>query len=68
MRGRAAQYERRGEPVDDDAMRREVEVRDRIDSERPVAPLRPAEDAVIIDTDDLDLDQVVDRIVDSVKR
>ena len=68
VRRRAAQYERRGEPVDDDAMRREVEVRDRIDSERPVAPLRPAEDAVIIDTDDLDLDQVVDRIVDSVKR
>ena len=68
VRRRAAQYERRGEAADAEAMRKEVEVRDRIDSERPVAPLRPAEDALIIDTDHLDLDEVVDRIVDAVKR
>ncbi|HET7338371.1 MAG TPA: (d)CMP kinase [Candidatus Dormibacteraeota bacterium] len=67
VRRRAVQYERRGERVDEAAMRKEVELRDRIDSERPVAPLRPADDAVIIDTDHLDLDQVVDRIVDAVK-
>ena len=67
VRRRAAQYERRGERVDEEAMRKEVELRDRVDSERPVAPLRPAEDAVIIDTDHLDLDQVVDRIVGHVQ-
>lgn len=67
VRRRAVQYERRGERVDEEAMRKEVELRDRIDSERPVAPLRPADDAVIIDTDHLDLDQVVDRIVDATK-
>jgi cytidylate kinase len=67
VRRRAAQYERRGERVDDDAMRKEVEMRDRIDSERPVAPLKPADDAVIIDTDNLELDEVVDRIVDEVE-
>jgi cytidylate kinase len=67
VRRRAAQYERRGERVDEEAMRKEVELRDRIDSERPVAPLRPADDAVIIDTDHLELDQVVDRIVDATK-
>lgn len=67
VRRRAVQYERRGERVDEEAMRKEVELRDRIDSERPVAPLRPADDAVIIDTDHLDLDQVVDRIVETVK-
>jgi cytidylate kinase len=68
VRRRAAQYERRGERVDAEAMRKEVELRDRVDSERPVAPLKPADDAVIIDTDDLDLDQVVDRITDAVRR
>ena len=68
VRRRAAQYERRGERVDEEAMRKEVELRDRIDTERPVAPLRPADDAVIIDTDHLDLDQVVDRILDHVRR
>jgi len=67
VRRRAAQYERRGERVDEEAMRKEVELRDRVDSERPVAPLRPAEDAVIIDTDRLDLDQVVDQIVGYVQ-
>jgi cytidylate kinase len=67
VRRRAAQYERRGERVDEDAMRREVELRDRVDSNRPVAPLRPADDAVIIDTDQLDVDQVVDRIVQRVR-
>jgi cytidylate kinase len=67
VRRRAAQYERRGERVDEEAMRKEVELRDRVDSERPVAPLRPAEDAVIIDTDNLDLDEVVDRIVGDIR-
>jgi cytidylate kinase len=67
VRRRAAQYERRGERVDEEAMRKEVAERDRIDSERPIAPLRPAADAVIIDTDNLDLEQVVDRIVKHVK-
>ena len=67
VRRRAAQYERRGERVDEEAMRKEVELRDRVDSERPVAPLRPDEDAVIIDTNHLDVDQVVDRIVGHVQ-
>ncbi len=66
VRRRAVQYERRGERVDEEAMRKEVEVRDRVDSHRPVAPLRPADNAVIIDTDQLDVDQVVDRIVQRV--
>jgi cytidylate kinase len=48
-------------------MRKEVELRDRVDSNRPVAPLRPADDAVIIDTDQLDVDQVVDRMVQRVR-
>ena len=67
VRRRAAQYERRGERVDEEAMRKEVELRDRVDSNRPIAPLRPAEDAEIIDTDHLDVDHVVDRIVQHVR-
>ncbi len=63
VRRRAAQFERRGERVDEEAMRKEVEERDRVDTQRVVAPLRPAPDAVVIDTDHLDLDQVVDRIL-----
>lgn len=67
VRRRAAQYERRGEHVDAQAMRKEVELRDRVDSNRPVAPLRPAANAVVIDTDHLDVDQVVARILQEVR-
>lgn len=67
VRRRAAQYERRGERVDDEAMRKEVEARDRVDSERAVAPLRPAADAIVINTDQLDVDQVVELIVNRVR-
>ena len=67
VRRRAAQYERRGEQVDEQTMRKEVELRDRVDTQRPVAPLKPAEDATIIDTDNLDLDEVVERIVRHVR-
>jgi CMP/dCMP kinase len=63
VRRRAAQYERRGERVDDEAMRKEVAERDRVDTERAIAPLKPAPDAVAIDTDQLEIDQVVDRIL-----
>jgi CMP/dCMP kinase len=63
VRRRAAQYERRGERVDEEAMRKEVAERDRVDTQREVAPLRPAPDAVVIDTDRLDVEQVVDLIL-----
>jgi len=42
--------------------------RDRIDSRRAVSPLRPAEDAIIIDTDGLSLDEVVERVLALVER
>ena len=41
-----------------DSMRR----RDQIDSQRAHAPLRPADDAIIIDTDGLDIDEVLAHI------
>lgn len=63
VRRRAVQYVRRGERVDEDAMRREVEARDRVDTMRAVAPLRPAPDAEVIDTDNLGVGQVVDLIL-----
>jgi cytidylate kinase len=63
VRRRAAQYERRGERVDAEAMRKEVEERDRVDSQRAIAPLKPAPDAVVIDTDKLEIDEVVDVIL-----
>ncbi len=66
VRRRAAQLEARGQPVDAEKMRVEVIERDRMDSQRTVAPLRAAEDAAVIDTDGLDLDGVVARVLEVV--
>jgi cytidylate kinase len=41
--------------------------RDDRDQKREVAPLRPAEDAEVIDTTDLSLEEVVDRVVKMVE-
>jgi cytidylate kinase len=62
-RRRAAQIEQRGEAADRDQLRVEVEERDRRDAGRAVAPMRAAEDAVVIDTDDLDLPEVVAEVL-----
>ena len=43
---------------------RELAERDRRDRERAVAPLKPAEDAVVVDTTGLDVDAAVTRVLD----
>ena len=52
-----------GREVDFDAVLADVERRDAADSSRTVSPLRPADDANLIDTGDMDVDQVLDTIV-----
>jgi cytidylate kinase len=45
----------------------ELRERDRRDSERATAPLRPAEDAILLDTTDLGIDEAVARAVAAVE-
>lgn len=52
----------RGEQADFDEILSKVRMRDEIDSTRAVAPLRPAEDAVIIDSDKMSVDEVFMRV------
>lgn len=47
-----------------DRIREAIQLRDRQDSEREVSPLRPAEDAVVLDTTALSLDEVVAKVLD----
>jgi cytidylate kinase len=53
----------RGEPADYDNVLASVCRRDEIDSGREVAPLRAAEDAVVIDTTTLDIEGVLERVL-----
>ena len=54
------------DPTENDVLR-DLRRRDRIDSERSVSPLRPAEDAVVLDTDGLTLEEVVQRLMEIVE-
>jgi cytidylate kinase len=66
-RRRAAQIEARGQVPDAAELKREVEERDRRDSQRSVAPMRPAEDAEVIDTDRMDLAGVVAEVLRRIR-
>jgi cytidylate kinase len=52
----------RGGEADYDEILVKVRERDHIDSTRAVAPLRPADDAVILDSDSLSADEVFARV------
>lgn len=66
-RRRAAQLAGRGQLADPALLRVEVEERDRRDAGRAVAPMRPADDAVVLETDGLDLPEVVAEVLRRVK-
>jgi CMP/dCMP kinase len=57
----------KGFPSDIHQLQEEISLRDKLDSEREVSPLKKAEDAVQIDTSLLMIQQVVDRIMDLVR-
>ena len=54
----------RGGKIDYDTSLADLKRRDDIDSHRAISPLKPAADAIIIDTEKLSLKQVVDKIYD----
>ena len=62
-RRRHAELAEHGVSADLDTVRDEVKVRDRQDTTRTLAPLVKAPDAIEIDTSDLSIDEVVDRMV-----
>ncbi len=57
-RRRFDEIRNRGEKADFEEILSKVRERDRIDSTRAVAPLRPAQDAVILDSDKMSADEV----------
>jgi len=62
-RRRVIDLERQGMPRTFDDVRVEMQRRDEIDAGRAASPMKPAADAVIIQTDGLTIDQVVEKIV-----
>ncbi|MBD5633220.1 MAG: (d)CMP kinase [Candidatus Eremiobacteraeota bacterium] len=65
---RLAELAARGTTVSRPDLRAEIEERDRLDATRAVAPLRPAEDAVEIDSSGTTIEEVVERVAEIVRR
>ncbi|GMR17217.1 MAG: (d)CMP kinase [Gammaproteobacteria bacterium] len=61
---RHKQLKDKGIDVSLPALSRDIEERDRRDAERLVAPLRPAEDARLLDSSDLTIDEVTRTVLD----
>jgi cytidylate kinase len=60
---RARRRQRDESAPDVDAVAADLARRDKLDSSRTVSPLRPAEDAVVIDTTARTVDDVVEEVV-----
>lgn len=64
---RALELEQRGQKADFDTILRDIVQRDEQDRNRPIAPLKQAEDAVLVDTTHLDLEQSLEALLAAVK-
>lgn len=63
---RFEELQAKGEPADLAQITEMIRQRDDMDRNRAVAPLKPAADAVIVDTSDLDIDGVLKVLTDTV--
>ncbi|MBR4528871.1 MAG: (d)CMP kinase [Lachnospiraceae bacterium] len=60
---RFLELQAKGETPDEDQIRRDIEERDERDKNREISPLKQADDAVLLDTSDLNIDEAVERIL-----
>lgn len=65
---RFKQLTERGVKADYPQLVADLQARDKRDSERAVAPLKPDADAVVIDCSDLTIDEVISRLLDLTNR
>lgn len=52
----------KGEKVELEQLKADIALRDKLDSEREISPLRQAEDAILLDTSDMNIEQVVAKL------
>ena len=63
-RRRALEYEKKGQPADIEQIAKDIAERDYRDMHREHAPLRQAEDAVLVDTSDMTIPEVEARLLE----
>lgn len=58
----------KGEEADLNKIEEDIIIRDRQDMEREIAPLKQAEDAVLVDSSDMTIDEVVDAVIQEFEK
>jgi len=66
-RRRQAELRAKGSDESLEQIQKAIEERDKSDENRTVGPLRPAEDAIVVDTTDLSIEEVVEKLLGYVK-
>ena len=66
-RRRYAEMVAKGQQIDLQQLQADIAERDKQDSERAISPLRQAEDALLLDTSDMGISEVTDRILQLVQ-
>ena len=66
-RRRYAEMVAKGQQVDLQQLQADIAERDKQDSERAISPLRQAEDALLLDTSDMGISEVTERILQLVQ-
>lgn len=64
---RFAELKERGQDIDYNKLLQDIKDRDYQDSHRSIAPLRPSESSVILDTSELDFEQSLERLIQIIK-
>jgi cytidylate kinase len=67
-RRRYLELKEKGEPADYDDVLIAIKKRDTFDSERKEAPLRPADDAFIIDTTEMSVEEVLAKVEELIEK
>jgi len=66
-RRRFEEYKQKGMDVDIEELKKEIAQRDHQDMTREIAPLKQADDAVLVDSSDMTIDEVTERIMNIIK-
>ena len=63
---RVLEFKQKGQELDIEKVKEDIKYRDKNDSEREFAPLKQADDAVLLDSTEYDFNQVVEKVIEII--
>ncbi len=63
---RVLEFKQKGQELDIEKVKEDIKYRDKNDSEREFAPLKQADDAILLDSTEYDFNQVVEKVIEII--